>query len=358
MIITKINRVLFPRIVKKDKASIFPFIFCLLHARLLSPQYRSGILLCLPQTLKKRLKRYTDYIIITVNTSWRIQCITERSSAGGDDTMKYIDIDLLAEHPESDIVEGDISESYSLEAAKESFDSGSEQEAGSGKQNSSVHSGHRQRVKEEFLLSGIENFSDIRALEMLLFYAVPRRDTNLISHSLLNRFGSLQNVFSASVAELTDAGLTENAAILIRLVPGIARKALSEKEEKELKYFRSSGDIGNYIQSCFIGDRDERFILYCLDASLKLLSRKEVAHGVVNKVNVDIRRIVELALSSRCTSCIIAHNHPDGIPDPSKDDILVTERIKDSLALLGIRLNDHFIAAADGYYSFAEHGLL
>ncbi|MDO5445381.1 MAG: DNA repair protein RadC [Eubacteriales bacterium] len=221
-----------------------------------------------------------------------------------------------------------------------------------------IHSGHRQRVKEEYLKSGIENFSDVRALEMLLFYGIQRKDTNPLAHALLDRFGSLQNVFSASVPELTAAGIPEHAAILINLVPGLARKAILEKEEKELKYFKNSGEIGKYIQSCFIADRDERFMIYCLDASLKLLSRKEVSHGVVNKVNVDIRRIAEIALTSKCTSCIVAHNHPDGIPEPSKDDILVTDRIRDALATVGIRLNDHFIVCNDSYYSFAEHSLL
>ena len=232
---------------------------------------------------------------------------------------------------------------------------GSEEESpGTG----NIHSGHRQRVKEEYLRSGIENFSDIRALEMLLFYGIQRKDTNPIAHELLDRFGSLQNVFSASVPELKDAGLPEHAAILVSLVPGLARKAIIEKEEKELKYFRSSGEIGKYIQSCFLADRDERFLIYCLDSSLKLLSRKEVAHGVVNKVNVDIRRIAEIALTSKCTSCIIAHNHPDGLSEPSRDDILVTDRIRDALATVGIRLNDHFIVCENGFYSFAEHGLL
>lgn len=221
-----------------------------------------------------------------------------------------------------------------------------------------LHAGHRQRVKNEFLEVGIESFSDVRALEMLLFYAIPRKDTNELSHQLLSRFGSLQNVFSASVSELESAGLSENTAILIHLVPGLARKAIIEKEEKGLRYFRNSGEIGPYISSCFLGDRDERFFIFFLDASLRLLSRKEVAHGVVNKVNVDIRRIAEMALASKCTSCIIAHNHPDGIPEPSKDDILVTGKIKDSLLLLGIRLNDHFIAAGDQYYSFAEHSMI
>lgn len=225
-----------------------------------------------------------------------------------------------------------------------------------GKDN--IHSGHRQRVKEEYLKSGIEDFSDVRALEMLLFYGIQRKDTNPIAHMLLERFGSLQNVFSASVPELMDAGLPEHAAILITLVPGISRKAILEKEEKELKYFKNSGEIGRYIQSCFLADRDERFIIYCLDASLRLLRRKEVAHGVVNKVNVDIRRIVEIALTAKCTSCIIAHNHPDGVPEPSRDDILVTDRIRDALAIVGIRLNDHFITCDESYYSFAEHNKL
>ena len=221
----------------------------------------------------------------------------------------------------------------------------------------SIHQGHRKRVKEEYLKSGIENFSDIRALELLLFYTVSRQDTNPTAHRLLDEFGSLQNVLSASVPELVKAGISENAAILVSLVRGLNRKAMIEQEEKALRYFRNSSEIGKYVCSCFLGDRDERFLIFFLDSSLKLLSKKEIAHGVVNKVNVDIRRIVELALAEKATSCIIAHNHPDGNAQPSREDILVTDKVRDALAIVGIKLNDHIIASGEIYYAFSEHGL-
>ena len=221
-----------------------------------------------------------------------------------------------------------------------------------------IHSGHRQRLTDEFIKDGAENFSDVRALELLLFYSIPRVDTNPTAHKLLNAFGSLQNVLSATIPELVKAGISEKSAVLIRLTSDITRKALIESKLATPRLFRDSSSVGDYVQALFQGDRDERFILICLSPQMKMNQCVELAHGIVNRVNVDVRRIVEVALAAKATSCIIAHNHPDGALEPSRDDISVTDRVRDALSVLGIKLNDHVIASPNGYYSFSEHGLL
>ena len=225
--------------------------------------------------------------------------------------------------------------------------------------NTNIHSGHRKRLREEFVNSGLNGFSDVRTLELVLSYAIPRRDTNVIAHALLDRFKKLENVFSASIAELKAVpGMGESSAILIKLVLELQKK--NQTASGILKRGRMSGvdEAGRYIQSFFIGARDEKLMLFCLDASNKLIQSEEIASGVVNHVTADVRRIAELALNNKSSVCILAHNHPDGILNPSQDDIEVTKRVSSALNALDIRLVDHFIITPDDYYSFSGHGLI
>ena len=130
-----------------------------------------------------------------------------------------------------------------------------------------IHKGHRKRLKKEFLEHGTDGFSEVRALELLLFYALARQDTNPLAHRLLDRFGSLHGVLSASVVELcTVDGIAENTAILIRLIPEMFR--LSEYGRRQIKNDRidSSFTAGNIASSCFAGESNEKFMLFCLDS--------------------------------------------------------------------------------------------
>ena len=222
-----------------------------------------------------------------------------------------------------------------------------------------IHSGHRKRLREEFVNSGLNGFSDVRTLELLLGYAIPRKDTNVIAHALLDRFKKLENVFSASIAELKAVpGMGESSAILIKLVLELQKK--NQTAAGILKRGRMTGvdEAGQYIRSFFIGARDEKLMLFCLDASNRLIQSEEIASGVVNHVTADVRRIAELALNNKSRVCILAHNLPDGILNPSQDDIEVTKRVSSALSALDIRLVDHFIITPDDYYSFSGHGLM
>lgn len=222
-----------------------------------------------------------------------------------------------------------------------------------------LHKGHRKRLKKEFLEHGAEGFSEVRALELLLFYALSRQDTNPLAHRLLDRFGSLYGVFSASVAELcTVNGIAENTAILIRLIPELFR--LSEYGRRQIKnnIIDSSFAAGNLLSSCFAGESNEKFMLFCLDSRKRIKRQEEISRGVVNSVGVDVRRIAEIALSYKSAACIVAHNHPDGEAFPSSEDREVTTMICETLKMLGIPLLDHIIVGTDGYFSFADANLL
>ena len=220
----------------------------------------------------------------------------------------------------------------------------------------SIHAGHRQRVKERFLREGLDNFTDIQVLELLLFYAIPQKDTNPIAHALLERFGSLPQVMEASVEELEKVpGMGRNAALLLALAPAVGRFYMVQRSQKAT-VLNTIQDCGDYLKSVFIGRRTEMVYLLCLDAKCKVLACRQVAEGSVNSANVPIRRIVEMALAANATTVILAHNHPSGIAIPSSEDIATTQRLAAALATVEISLADHIIVADDDYVSLAHTG--
>ena len=220
----------------------------------------------------------------------------------------------------------------------------------------SIHDGHRQRLKDRFLREGLDGFTDIQVLELLLFYAVPRRDTNPIAHALLERFGSLAKVLDAPVVKLTQVdGISENGATFLKLVREIERRyALSQGEEIILN---TIDDCCEYLSRFFRGKKNETVFLLSLDAKLKLLSCREVGEGSVNYASVPIRRCVEMALEDGATSVILAHNHPSGLAVPSNDDIATTRRLAMALSAVEIQLVDHIVVADDDYVSMVQSGI-
>lgn len=221
-----------------------------------------------------------------------------------------------------------------------------------------VHDGHRDRLRARFLEHGLDNFNELNALELLLFYAIPRRDTNEIAHALLACFGSLEGVFLASERELLQVpGIGTNAAALIRLVPQLMKKsALSRPNRRET--IMNSSDAGRYFIPRFMYEQDEVVYLLCLDAQKRVIKCAEMGRGVVNCVETSIRRIVETALKYKSSSVILAHNHPDGLALPSSEDDMVTKQVNTALALVGVSLEDHIIVAGDDFVSFADSGIM
>jgi len=221
-----------------------------------------------------------------------------------------------------------------------------------------VHDGHRDRLRQSYLEHGLMSMNDINALELLLFYAIPRRDTNEIAHRLLDRFGSLDGVFSTPAEELREVeGIGENAAALLTLIPEIMKKSRISKARK-IRQIHSSDDAGAYLLPYFLNERDEVVYLICLDSKRAVICCAEMGRGVVNSVDTGIRRIVEKALKVRASSVIIAHNHPDGLALPSREDEVFTCALFNALETVGIRLEDHIIVAEDDYTSMADTGLL
>lgn len=221
-----------------------------------------------------------------------------------------------------------------------------------------IHDGHRDRLKARFLEQGLDGFNELNALELLLFYAIPRRDTNELAHALLDRFETLSGVFDASFEELTEVpGIGAHTAALIRLVPQLVRKSAID-EGKHTRTISNSRDAGQYFVPRFAFEREEVLLLACLDSQKRVSSCTEMGRGVVNEVPASVRRITETALKKRASSVMLAHNHPDSLAIPSREDELLTREIMSALRLLDIPLIDHIIVSGEEYFSFADAGML
>ncbi len=220
-------------------------------------------------------------------------------------------------------------------------------------------SGHRDRVRQRFLsVNGeLDSFQEHEALELLLFYAIPRKDTKGIAKDLIARFGNLPAVLDASVEQLQDAGLTANAAILMKLVPGMSRYyALHTAGAAQT--VRSTADAGRILCATFRHEQAESVRLLCLNAGGKVLKIDRLNEGDVNAVHFSVRKIVEIALSAKTVSAILAHNHPGGTLTPSREDLDATDAARAALNTVGIQLLDHLIISGENYCSLREEGYL
>lgn len=219
-----------------------------------------------------------------------------------------------------------------------------------------IHDGHRQRLKERFLREELDGFTEIQILELLLFYAIPVRDTNPLAHALLNRFGSLARVLEAPVEKLIQVeGIKEHSATLLKLAWAMTRAYEVSRIKNDFR-IKSIAECGEYLLPFFRGRKNETVFLLCLDAKLKILDCTEIGEGSVNYANVPVRRVVETALEIGASSVILAHNHPSGIAIPSEDDYQTTKRLAAALSAVEINLADHIVVADDDYVSMLASG--
>ena len=217
--------------------------------------------------------------------------------------------------------------------------------------------GHRNRVRERYLNTGLDTFQDYEALELLLFYAIPRKDTKSTAKNLIARFGSLPAVLDATVEELTEADLSPNAAILLKLVPDMNRY-YAVKTDGAGQKVHSTSDAGRILCAMFRHEQTESVRLLCLNAGGKVLKLALLNEGDINAVHFSVRKIVETALSAKAVSVILAHNHPGGTLIPSREDLDATNSAKAALSTVGIQLLDHLIISGDSYCSLREDGYL
>ena len=221
-----------------------------------------------------------------------------------------------------------------------------------------MHEGHRKRLKMRFLKDGLDSFEPHQVLELLLFYSIPRKDTNELAHELLKKYGSLSGVFEADPKDLAQiSGIGENTAYLLSLIPQLARRYSNDKwgDKPELN---SSTKAGNFAVSLFGGRTYEVFYIICLDSQNRVNYSELVHEGTINEAPVYPRVLVEAAIRHKANSVILAHNHPGGTLNPSRADIEATRTICTALESISIKVVDHIIVCGEKYYSFAENGKL
>lgn len=216
-----------------------------------------------------------------------------------------------------------------------------------------LHSGHRERLKKRFLETGFSGFNEHQIMELLLFYAYPRVDTNNKAHELINKFGSIPGIFNASYDELTKNGLlTESAAVLIKIILGII-PIYSSTQSKGMEY-NDSAKLKTLFEPHFIGLDHEELHLACLDSQLRLIDYQVISRGGLTSSNIDVRRLVEVALAAKSSNVAIAHNHPNAPSKPSSEDIHFTRNLNMVLRFMNINMTDHIIVGEKGSFSVRD----
>jgi len=219
------------------------------------------------------------------------------------------------------------------------------------------YTGHRKRVKEKYVSSGIAGWLDYEVLELALSYCIPRRDTKPIAKRLLAKFKTVNAVLDADKKELMEiGGISTHAAVFLGLLKDIcilyAKNGLQEKNlitSPELVY--------DYLKVSLKGAVNEELKIFFLNSRNQLIEVESFESGTVDRSVVYPRKVVERALYNHAVSVIIAHNHPSGALQPSQDDRDVTKAIREALGTVDIALLDHIIIGNNDYYSFKSNGI-
>lgn len=212
-----------------------------------------------------------------------------------------------------------------------------------------THSGHRDRLKEKFISFGPEIFSDHELLEMLLFFSIPRVNTNGLAHRLIDRFGSLNSVLTAPVDQLVLVeGVGKSSAILISLVGALMCRA-RRKPISNRKKFSNLREVGEMLTDYYRYLPQERFCALYFDASMRLIETSVIAEGSVGEISVTPSRIAREAVLKGASGVIVAHNHPLGASSLSSSDRNLTHIIEASLAAVEIPLLEHIVVGEVGY---------
>ena len=219
--------------------------------------------------------------------------------------------------------------------------------------------GHRQRLRDRFAKTGFTGFSDYESLELLLFYAIPRRDVKPIAKDLIKKFGTLRGVLDAPIDELASVkGVSEGAATFVRAIKECAGLYLRQRLMGEASVISGTGALLDYCESVMSGLKDEQFRAIYLNSKNSVMGDEVIQEGTVNQSVVYPRKVMERALKHGATALIFVHNHPGGSCKPSREDEVITKELIKVARGLDIAVHDHLIICSEGYYSFREQGKL
>ncbi len=217
---------------------------------------------------------------------------------------------------------------------------------------------HRERLKRKFSASGIAALHDYEVLELLLSYAIPRKDVKPPAKLLLKQFGSLKGIMDAEATELEKiSGISAHTALLVKLVKDIGSLYLREQLAEKTQ-ISCTAELLNYCRMVLGGLKDERFYVIYLNAQNRVIDMEAIQEGIVNQAVVYPRKVLEKALKRKASAIILVHNHPLGHVKPSDADIRLTKLIQDAAKILDIIVHDHIIIGENTALSFREEGII
>jgi len=216
--------------------------------------------------------------------------------------------------------------------------------------------GHRGRLRDRFLQSGLDGFQDYEVIELLLTLATPRKDCKAAAKAALKRFKTLAGVLNASPVDLCQVpGIGPVNLFGLKLIPAVSQRYLQHKivGREVLTHSRALFD---YLNHTIRDKTEECFMAIYLDAKNRVIADEILFTGTVTASAVYPREVVRAALSHTAAAVIFAHNHPSGDPAPSPDDMAITRKLVAACSLMGITVHEHLVIGREGYFSFADHG--
>ena len=221
-----------------------------------------------------------------------------------------------------------------------------------------THTGHRKRLREKFLKSGLSGFHDYEIVELLLTLGAPRKDCKSQAKEAIKRFKSLRGVLAASPEELQQIkGIGPHSAFGIKLMQEVAREFLKEKiMDKPL--YKSPQEIFDYLYHSMRDLKKEVFKVIYLNSQNQIMETVDLFQGTVNSSSVSPREVIEGALKNNAVSLIFVHNHPSGNPEPSAGDRELTRELVYAGKIMRLNVLDHIIIGDNRYFSFANEGLI
>jgi len=219
-------------------------------------------------------------------------------------------------------------------------------------------SGHRKRLRQRFIKSGLAGFHDYEIIELLLTLGSPRKDCKQQAKEAIKRFKTLQGVLSAPLEELQQIdGIGPHSAFGIKLVLEVAREFLKQKIVKKPIY-KSAKDIFDYLYHSMRDLTKEVFKVIYLDGQNRIIEIEDLFEGTVTSSAIYPREIMKSAIKQNAVALLFVHNHPSGAPEPSGSDKQLTRDLVYAGSIMQIKVLDHLVIGGDSYFSFAEEGLI
>ncbi len=230
------------------------------------------------------------------------------------------------------------------------------EETNANKAEEPLHTGHRERLREKYQKAGLTAFHDYEAVELLLTYAIPRRDVKPVAKALLRRFGSLRALFDATPDDLKRIpGIGDRVSVLIKLVKELGTAYLKERAIGK-SVISSPDDVIDYLNHELSGSRIEKFMAIYLSTKNEVLSMEILHEGTLDQTAIYPRKVIESALKHNARSIIFVHNHPSGDSTPSRADIRMTKELERAAKAVDMKVHDHIIIGRGMHYSLRDGG--